>query len=75
MRTNAESSDHADIICVGLTFLTMVLYDVKKKKSVKWEIFNLLLSTVEKLKQHSAPEVTFLAEEVSFWFYSVFDEY
>lgn len=64
LRLNAESTDHDDIISVGLTFLTMVLYDMKKKKNVKWEIFNSLLPTMEKLRQHLTPEVKFLAEEV-----------
>lgn len=66
MRTNAESTEHDDIICVGLTFLTMVLYDVKKKKDVNWEIFVSLVPTVEKFKQHCTPEVKFLATEVIF---------
>lgn len=62
-----EDDQNADVIRVCLTFLTMVLYDVRFKKDVNWQIFNSLLPSIKKLKNSGQPDIMFLAEEVSFF--------
>lgn len=63
-----EDEANNGIVCVCLTFLTLVLYDLKKKKntdaSTNWKLFDPLLGSVEKLKKFHAEEVKLLATEV-----------
>lgn len=61
---NSELDTSYDIICVCLTFLTMVLYDLKKKKDVNWKPLDELRAPLQTLKKSNSPEVKILADEV-----------
>lgn len=65
IHSDKDEDANTDVLCICLTFLTMVLYDLRKKKDVKWDVFTALLSPLQKLKKFSLLEVRLLAEKVS----------
>lgn len=64
IHSDKDEEANVDVLCICLTFLTMVLYDLRKKKDVKWIVFTALLSPLQKLKKFSLLEVRLLAEKV-----------
>ncbi len=70
LKINVDSREEQnEMVCICLTFLTLVLYEMRKKKRVNWDVFTALLGTIEKYKQSSAVDVKLLADEVSFFCY------
>lgn len=63
---HSQTDTNNDVICVCLSFLTMVLCDLKKKKNINWKPFDDLRPSLENLKKSTSPEVKILANEVLF---------
>lgn len=66
LHSQEEKEENEEVIRICLTFLTMVLYDLRKKEDVKWDVFTSLLPSLQKLKTSSLPFIPLLAKEVNF---------